>query len=735
MRNNLVESSIDLSKEVLGLEDESTTFYVGRADYCHIHLSDKSVSREHLEINYRANSWSFRCLSEFSPVLFNGVQILEGKLKNGDIIQIGQFQLAINLELIDTTPKPVIAETPTAPVVEEPEPELEPETEPELEEQDQETAQMDNDASNEAIDESGDFMEIEKTESNTSDGAQPEAADLDGEVFQEAIEEVPQEMAFGEEEAFESDNLPIDDSSESTRVFAGFSKVELELFGEFAPYDKFVITGNETFIGRDANKCQIIINDPEVSSVHAVVRKRNVVVELEDLQSGNGTLLNGVRVNKEELSNNDEFIIGSTTFTLKVYSHFIEDEKERLMPVEENQIVEVEEIVEVGPDFEGEVDIENQTNDMAEEKSFIKKIMKDPKKKRIAMILGVALLALFMFDEEKPVKKAPSKAELEAKKTLTEKEADKQDELAKKINLSPEQLAALEATYQLGYELFQQGKYAESIIELEKVKAIDPNYKNTRLILDQANEGFRKLEELEQKRKAEIERKERMDKVKALVEKAKEAVKERQSAVADALFSKILELDPENFDVPQLKIEIEAWKKEQERIAVEKAQKEADRKRKVGLIQPSKTFYMKKEWYTAIIKLEEFLKIQDMDEDLTKEAIEMLEDSRKQLAEIIAPLIGKGRSLKEGQDLKGAYESFLKVLDHDPYNMEAVREMNEIRDTLTNRSRKVYREAIISESLSLFEDAKEKLNEVMQISPVDSEYFKKSNDKLKNYLD
>ena len=36
-------------------------------------------------------------------------------------------------------------------------------------------------------------------------------------------------------------------------------------------------------------------------------------------------------------------------------------------------------------------------------------------------------------------------------------------------------------------------------------------------------------------------------------------------------------------------------------------------------------------------------------------------------------------------------------------------EMNLIREMLNNRSKKIYREAIISESLSLFDDAKEKL--------------------------
>ena len=61
--------------------------------------------------------------------------------------------------------------------------------------------------------------------------------------------------------------------------------------------------------------------------------------------------------------------------------------------------------------------------------------------------------------------------------------------------------------------------------------------------------------------------------------------------------------------------------------------------------------------------------------------------------------------------------------------------MMKIKSTLETRSKRIYREAIIAESLSLFNDAKEKFLEVQQISPTDSEYYKKASDKLKNYLE
>src|SRR5690606_29936667 len=98
-----------------------------------------------------------------------------------------------------------------------------------------------------------------------------------------------------------------------------------------------------------------------------------------------------------------------------------------------------------------------------------------------------------------------------------------------------------------------------------------------------------------------------------LLVKAREAVKERQVQLAESYFSQIVEKDPENIEVAQLKLEIEAWQKEEERKAMELAAKEASRKKMVDSLTPGKTFYIKKEWYRAILKLEEFLRQKQMD--------------------------------------------------------------------------------------------------------------------------
>jgi pSer/pThr/pTyr-binding forkhead associated (FHA) protein len=475
------------------------------------------------------------------------------------------------------------------------------------------------------------------------------------------------------------------------------------------------------------------LKDSEVSAIHAVIKKNNITCHVEDLNSANGTLVNGVRVNKADLTNGDEILIGTTTFTIVIKSDFLEEEQETLMPVETQQEVEVEETIEeLATDEQNTFTDLNTTLEMPSGKpqSLVDKWKALPNNKKIIYgVVGLGLLFLLL-DDEGSSKPAKEKSEIPIAKVA---------KIAPVANLklSKEEEEFVESNYLLSRELVSQGKYAEALFELDKVFKVTKNqdYKSAKQTYELAKEGLRKFEDIEKKRQEEIDRKIRMEKVKELVSKAKETVKERQYDASEAIFNKIIELDPENFDVPQLKIELDAWKKEQDRIALEKATIEAERKRRVDTFQPAKNIYLQQKWYMAILKLEEFLKIKDMDEDLVKEAGTMMADAKEKLNEVELPLLGKARSLKEGQDLKGAYEQYGKVLSYNPTNIEALNEMNEIKDILHTRAKKLYREAIISESLSLFQDAKEKLQEVQQVSPIESEYYKKATDKLNDYLE
>lgn len=695
---------------------EQYEIFVGRSEDCHLIIDDPLISRHHLVLRNEGVMWICERLSKLGSVSVNGLVSEKLNIQSGDEIKCGVYSILVSdisnrVEPTYTTPTPA----PTPQYYREPEPESELESSSPI-------------ADEPLIDDSLEDLSVDEGEGLSLEDS--------------SLEETPLENLSSDEFQV-ADDAPADDFGESgdlvpasefadegasedftkTKFDQFFVNYMLRLFGEHAPYDRYNIADEETFIGRDIKKCQIILDDPEVSSVHAVLRKKNNVVTLEDLNSSNGTILNGERINRANVVPGDEFVIGSTSFSFEVKSELISSERDRLLPVESGQVIETEEIE------EEEVSLEDNPElgfDQAAplEKSFIKRIWKNPRQ-RLYLIAGLILLPVLLFVDDE------SEVPVETKKV--EKVVEPPSEKTKKLSAELEQRRNI--AYELGVSYFEQNKYAEALEQFKVVAEIDPAYKKNATYLAQTTSTLKRLEELEAEKRQEEERLKLKKQIEEILVKAREAVKERQVKLAESYFSQITEKDPENIEVQQLKLELESWQQEEQRKALEKAAKDAARKAMVDAMNPGKTFYLKKEWYPAILKLEEFLRRKGTDEDLIKEGSEMLSDARNQLASELGPLLGKARSLKEGQDLKSAYEAFLEVLKLEPTNAEALNEVDDIRSQLESRSKKVYREAIIAESLSLFGDAKEKFQEVQQVSPSDSEYYKKATEKLKNYLE
>lgn len=717
LKRNQPIQKIDLGKDVLAFDYSETVFLIGRSKDCHIVLDDKQVSREHVRIIHKNGKWFCEKTAEHNACLYNGDEFDRAELSNGDSLAIGNF--TINIEDSSSTKVEFSAKIPEDLPVKPAQPEevssvslLEPELEP-----------------------ASESLLEPASESLLEPELEPELEPA-SESLLEPTE--PSEVVVEDDEnlSYSLDNIDNESDEDSTRVMQSFAKVQLELFGETAPYDKYLIENEKTFIGRDPTKCQIVLNDSEVSSVHAVITKNNILMMIEDLNSSNGTILNGDRINKATLNHNDEFIIGAVTFTVKVRSDFLKEENSTLMAVDENQTVEVEEIVEVQAEEGENLDaLGEMINDAPVEKSIIKRILKDEQKRKKVIYALVALAAAWLLFDDDTATKAPiDTKKVKAKTDSVKSETVSSNTAGKKI--TEDEKRALSARYEIGKNHYYNGRYREALDEFQKISVVDPNFNSSlQSLVALSKEGLSKLEEQEKKRQLEQAAAEKRVKVRDLTEKAKEFVKDRRVEMAQDIFNEIAKLDPENIEISRLKLELEDWQREKAKKELEEATKKKNRDDKVEKLKPGKTLFIQKEWFKAIGKLDDFLKIKDMDEDLTKEASEMLKISRDEISTATAPLIGKAKSLMEGQDLKGAYEVYQQILKIEPSNAEALNTTGDIKDQLTNKARKIYREAIISESLSLFQDAKEKFQEVQQISPVDSDYYKKASDKLKDYLE
>jgi pSer/pThr/pTyr-binding forkhead associated (FHA) protein len=730
---------LEYSAPELDIHDSYEVF-IGRSDDCHILLDDQSISRHHAVVKYHEGAWKLEKLSEMGELVINGVGSDKHELRQGDLVQISDFIIKVNVlqevqkekdENLDSAFEDAMgSELEDAVSSDEFEDnagdeEVDLENNNNTEEYDtNQTAELDinddGDVDSENVD--LDFNDEPSTGENDDSGSEGDESSgeegfSDNPEFDDALEH-DEDVAFGGE-----------NENNATQVFSSFASFSLNIFGEFAPYDRYKIEENEVFIGREEGKCHIMLNDPEVSTIHAKIKKSLVNCVIEDLNSSNGTIVNGERINKHELLNGDEVVIGSTSFIVEISSDLLDSESDILMPVDEDQMIEVEEEVEEEVDF-GELDTE-----FGEEEVEETSILKNPEKRKklIYGIVGVGLL-FALFYEDKP-KSTTKEGEVVRKDSKVNAATEVSKKNPKKV-LSEEERRQAEQAYQLGKKYYFDGNYGEALFELRKVDRIDKKYtEGLQTLLSDTKEALLKLERREKELREIEEKRIRNLKIKKLIEKARVSVEKRETIIAQSLFSEVLILDPENIEIPRLKLEIEAYEQEIERKKAEIARKKARKQRMEESIKESRMKYHAKEWFRAIYEIEFFLKKKDIEIEYIKEGQEMLKEARRALKVEIDPKLGKARSLKEAQDLKAAYAAYIEVTNVDPINTEALSEIVDIKDILNRRSMKIYRQALIAESLSLFQEAKQKFQEVQQISPKDSEYYIKASQRLKEYIE
>jgi pSer/pThr/pTyr-binding forkhead associated (FHA) protein len=83
-----------------------------------------------------------------------------------------------------------------------------------------------------------------------------------------------------------------------------------------APGTRYQIAANPTLIGRNPST-HVTLVDEGTSREHAVISHDEGVYTIEDLQTTNGTKVNGKRVRFAELRDGDEIQIGRTVFVFR----------------------------------------------------------------------------------------------------------------------------------------------------------------------------------------------------------------------------------------------------------------------------------------------------------------------------------------------------------------------------------------------------------------------------------
>lgn len=74
------------------------------------------------------------------------------------------------------------------------------------------------------------------------------------------------------------------------------------------------LSGRDVKIGRDNDSCEVVVDDPHVSRQHAEIVWKEGKPFIRDLGSTNGIVINGTRIQEQELFDNDKILIGTRLY-------------------------------------------------------------------------------------------------------------------------------------------------------------------------------------------------------------------------------------------------------------------------------------------------------------------------------------------------------------------------------------------------------------------------------------
>src|SRR5262245_51370412 len=94
--------------------------------------------------------------------------------------------------------------------------------------------------------------------------------------------------------------------------------------------EMYRLDAGETFLGRGQN-ATIRLNDDGISRRHARLVQLTTQIFIEDLQSSNGTHVNGVQVQHQELKDGDKIRLGSTTILKFTYNDHLDESFQQQM--------------------------------------------------------------------------------------------------------------------------------------------------------------------------------------------------------------------------------------------------------------------------------------------------------------------------------------------------------------------------------------------------------------------
>lgn len=694
-------------KLILRIEDGSSNepqikefgvgaYRLGRSEFSDIVLDGKDISRSHLEIRVTPSSVYITNMSSGGRVKLNGERVETAEVKDGGIVKIGTFEILFQIEPEGEIGEAVVESQPETPA-EEPLPVFEFEK------------------SEEPV--SSEESPVPEIESEPPFSNSPPM----GEIKEFPLpERMASEAGFEGALALKTENTSIQDQS----VVAKLVFVEGPLAGKEIPLQGYEIT-----MGR-SRKVDIFIDDEKLSRKHAKIARVGNGYRLIDLESRNGTYVNGVRILEHPLNSFDVIELGNTRikFLILDLAAGMMGQAGVLQPVQtQNETKSIQLVVEPPPP----VEVPPPGPFIAPEK------VAPPKSSRRNVILGLLLtfliLAYFVIPEG-PVSEQPQETTTQAPetKTMPSPEIALLPQIPKEFSeLTPQAQREVEGHYNNAIRNQEREDYDAALNEMKELHTIVPYYKESKKL-----EALY-LKKLKEKQKEEATQKASQDRYAELqiyLEDGVEYLKQGNFDRAAEAFNNAIVLEPQNATAAKGLRAAQLRIRNIEDLPPEVDPEMEKRKLVAQLLEQALLKFDEKAYQETINLAEQIRSIEIKGEtEYLNQAKQLIDKAKLQQKEEFEPFLIQAKEKFAEGDYNLSRDLCDEMLKRDP-SYDAAQDCSlRARKQLNRLAKEAYTHGYILESMNRIEEAKQYWNRAKNYVRPGDPYFDKIQRKLDNY--
>ncbi len=702
----------DDGKEIVNQSFGEGVFRAGRSEFSDIVLPNDKVSRSHVEFRINEAAIYFTNMSNPGAVKLNGKPKETGEIADGDEVQIGPYKILVVYG--ETAEAPPPGEGPGVDGVDGADAE----------------AALGGDPAQDAGfggGEGGGFGDAAL--GNLGEVAHMNAA-ADGDVAVKELSTPGSSMSIGK----------ADTDVELKPLVAKLVFTEGPKQG-----DELVLEAYEVTFGR-SKSADIYLDDERLSRIHAKIARVGMGYRLVDMESRNGTFVNGMRVLEHPLASFDEIQIGDTKIKFLIHDVMLGGGMDKNiptslvnlegMPIDQTESVAVaalsaEQLQQIRPGTPGGGGVFDLP---IRERIVAKFPMLAKMSRRQQVILGVVagLLLVFLLLPSGPP--AGDGKNLAGGESAVDKLANVKipPAMPKEYGeLNPDQQRSVEGHYNSALKAADTQDYETAVAHLKNIHEFLPYYKKSRELLDRYGKKVKEKQIADAQEKAKNDEKQDLA---MYLQDGIEYLKEGDFEKAGEAFNSAIVIDPSNTvaskglraadskvrDISQLPPEIDP---------------EMEKKKAVlELFQRAVAALQVKQYQEAINTADQVRRIElKGDTQYLNEAKQIIDQAKILQKEEFEPfLITAKEKFAEG-DFNESRNLCEEMLKKDPSYDEARECVLRARKNLHRLAKEAYTHAYVLESMNRIEEAKQYWNRAKNYVRPGDEYYDKVFKKLDYY--